>query len=125
MVDNQTVNKRNKHLKKRINVEKKKTNNKRPCFRNSRISVLVVLLLLLQHPVLLVSISGRFGAGVWWCWSTPVGAQQVAPWLACRAAAGVQVGCWPGGLVGGQQQHEGGGPPALSVYHDVEKSSTG
>jgi hypothetical protein len=47
MVDNQTANKTNKHLKKR----KKKSR-----FRSSRISVLV-LVLLHQHPVLFVCIS--------------------------------------------------------------------
>jgi hypothetical protein len=45
MVDNQTANKTNKHLKKR---------KKNSWFRNSTISVLVVLVLLLQHPVLFV-----------------------------------------------------------------------
>jgi hypothetical protein len=47
MVDNQTGNKTNKYLKKKKN----------PRFMNSRISVLVVLLLLLLHPVLFVCIS--------------------------------------------------------------------
>jgi hypothetical protein len=42
MVDNQTANKTNKHLKKR-----KKKRKKNPWLRNSRISVLVVLVLLL------------------------------------------------------------------------------
>jgi hypothetical protein len=48
MVDKQIANMTNKHLKKR----KKKFR-----FRNSRISVLVVLVLLLQHPVLFFCIS--------------------------------------------------------------------
>jgi hypothetical protein len=48
MVDNQTVNKTNKHLKKR---------KKNSQFRNSRILVFVVLVLLLQHPVLFVCVS--------------------------------------------------------------------
>jgi hypothetical protein len=51
MVDNQTVNKTNKHLKKR----KKRENS--PQFRNSSISVLVVLVLLFQYPVLFVCVS--------------------------------------------------------------------
>jgi hypothetical protein len=44
IMDNQTVNKTNKHFKKR---KRKKEEKKNPCFRNSRISVLVVLVLLL------------------------------------------------------------------------------
>jgi hypothetical protein len=48
MVDNQMVNKTNKHLQKR---------KKNSQFRSSRISALVVLALLLQHPVLFVCVS--------------------------------------------------------------------
>jgi hypothetical protein len=50
VVDNQTVNKTNKHLKN----EKRK---KHPQYRNCRISVLVLLVLLLWHLILFVCIS--------------------------------------------------------------------
>jgi hypothetical protein len=75
MVDNQTANKTNKHLKKRV---KRKIHS-----WNSRISVLVVLVLLLKNSVLFVHCHlGRFEVGVWWCWSPPVVGSYLAGWLA-------------------------------------------
>jgi hypothetical protein len=60
MVDKETANKTNKHL------ERKKNSR----FRNNRISVLVVLVLLLQYPVLvLVFITVLVSLGGWGDWS--------------------------------------------------------
>jgi hypothetical protein len=86
IVDNQTANKTNEHLKIR---KKKKEKKKNPQFRNSRISVLVVLVLLLQHTVLSVYVSkAGLELGVWWCWSTPVA-------VSGQCATGWRVVSWP------------------------------
>jgi hypothetical protein len=123
MVDNQTVNKINKHLMKR----KKKRKNKSPV-QDSRISVLVVLVLLLYdqnhfpasprqvcswHLVLLEPSCGRW--------------QPVCQWAGRWAAAWQEAFWHGGGLVGqwaGGQWCGDGGLPFLSVHRGVEKTST-
>jgi hypothetical protein len=63
MVDDQTANKTAKVLKKG------KENHQ---FRNSRITLLVVLVLPLASSLVCMCLPGRFGACIWWCWSPPV-----------------------------------------------------
>jgi hypothetical protein len=106
MVDNQTANKTNKHLKKR----KKKKN---PQFRNSTISLLVVLSIQ----------SSLFASPRQVCSQCLVvvgpscGGQQLVCWWPSGPAG------WRLGGVGPRSGdlQVGSGLPVLSVYHDVEK----
>jgi hypothetical protein len=65
----------------------------------------------------LVCLLWRFGASIWCCWNPLVAG---GGWCASRL-----VGWRPGRLAGGWWWHVGGGPPVLSVYRDMENTSTG
>jgi hypothetical protein len=135
-VDNHTVNKTVKEKRKK----KKEFPGSGTVFSLSSSGVTP----LASSPVCLLLL-GRFGAGVWWCWSPPVaggsccagmpaGRQQpfgpVGQWAGSGLAGlrgGGLVGQWLGGSAGqgpgGQQQH--GGLLVRSVYCRMEKPSMG
>jgi hypothetical protein len=86
MVDDQTVNMTNKHLKKR----EKKFLVQEQYNVSLRYSGFIPLA---SSPVCM-HLLGRFGAGVWWCWGPPVAGAAVLIVQQVSGLAGQRAGGW-------------------------------
>jgi hypothetical protein len=83
MVDNQTVNKTNKHLKKRGEKKRKKVFQVQEHWNFSLSSSDITPL---ASSLIHLHLLGRFGAGIWWSWSpSVVDGSRYASGLAVRA----------------------------------------